>query len=294
MVDLHIHTNSSDGDHDITTVLKMLNTLEVKVASITDHDSIGAYDQMKNIEVKKYFKGKIITGCEFKCSFEGVSIEVLGYGFDVNLIKKANKSNAKKINNMQFEIFELLKKRCDKLGLKYDKNVKIENGKFAAKTMQEVLYPYIEYNKKIFDEDILKTGVNFFRKGCCNKNSPLYIDESSFLPSASEVVQIIKKAGGISFVAHPGIYVVNNNLEFLTRILDETEVDGSECFYPFHSKQFINDILNLCKNRKKYVSGGSDYHGEKSKPGVKIGCGNVDEDKLTWINKKYFFNDYIK
>ena len=48
-----------------------------------------------NIDVKNYYKGKIIVGCEFKCYLESfdIPIEILGYGLDLNIIKAYLKKN---------------------------------------------------------------------------------------------------------------------------------------------------------------------------------------------------------
>lgn len=43
MIDLHIHTTSSDGSDEPKDILIKAQTLGLKYISITDHDSIGAY-----------------------------------------------------------------------------------------------------------------------------------------------------------------------------------------------------------------------------------------------------------
>ena len=49
MIDLHIHTNHSDGTDDIITLLKKAEQAKLEIISITDHDEIGAYFELQNI-----------------------------------------------------------------------------------------------------------------------------------------------------------------------------------------------------------------------------------------------------
>ena len=86
MIDLHMHTTYSDGTDNVIEILKKAE-LKLDCISITDHDKCNAYEELKNIDVKKYYKGEIIKGIEIKCSYKGSTIEVLGYDYDYNKMK---------------------------------------------------------------------------------------------------------------------------------------------------------------------------------------------------------------
>ena len=47
-VDLHIHTNNSDGQYSIEDILKKCEKAKLKIISITDHDSVQSYIKMSN------------------------------------------------------------------------------------------------------------------------------------------------------------------------------------------------------------------------------------------------------
>ena len=64
MIDLHIHTNNSDGSDSVIEVLKKAEKHKLSHISITDHESVNGHYQLKDIDVKKYFSGKIIPGAE--------------------------------------------------------------------------------------------------------------------------------------------------------------------------------------------------------------------------------------
>ena len=82
MIDLHIHTNNSDGSDSVIEVLKKAEKLGLKTISITDHDTCRAYEELKNIDIKKYYSGNIIKGVELRCFYNRRIIELLGYNID--------------------------------------------------------------------------------------------------------------------------------------------------------------------------------------------------------------------
>ena len=52
-------------------------------------------------------------------------------------------------------------------------------------------------------------------------------------------------------------------------------IDGIEVNYSDHSNTERNELRKLCENNGLLILGGSDFHGEKSKPNIKIGDGGV-------------------
>ena len=60
MIDLHIHTNNSDGTDSVEELLKKAQELKLDYISITDHDTCKAYNKLKEMNVPEIFSGKII------------------------------------------------------------------------------------------------------------------------------------------------------------------------------------------------------------------------------------------
>ena len=88
MVDLHTHTTHSDGDSSLKELLMDAEKNNVTLLSITDHDTVDAYKELKNMDYKKIYSGRIITGGEFNVIFNNAKIELLGYNFDIDKIDK--------------------------------------------------------------------------------------------------------------------------------------------------------------------------------------------------------------
>ena len=87
MIDLHTHTINSDGDFTTREILREAGLNNIEILSITDHNNINAYEDMKKLPVKDLFKGKIITGVELEFTKDGKLFDMLGYGFNIDNTK---------------------------------------------------------------------------------------------------------------------------------------------------------------------------------------------------------------
>ena len=115
--DLHMHTNHSDGTDTVEELLKNAENSNLEIISITDHDSIDAYYELKKYpEIRKLYKGIIITGTELKTYFDDISIEVLAYGCDYEKLN-IHKVDTKTLQEANIESF---RKVLDREGFKYD------------------------------------------------------------------------------------------------------------------------------------------------------------------------------
>ena len=116
--------------------------------------------------------------------------------------------------------------------------------------------------------------------------------ENDFVPDFETASNLVREAGGLVFIPH--IYEYKKNSEpILEHILKNYKIDGIECYYTTFTEEQHKRLLNLCKERNLFVSGGSDFHGT-IKPDVDIGVGygNMqipDEILNSWKNKIKFF-----
>lgn len=292
MIDLHLHTNYSDGTDTVKELLIHAEEKGLDVISITDHDSVGAYKELENKEIRNIFSGKIIVGTELKAYFNGIPVEVLGYGIDYNKIQ------IKKIDmfDIQMDALKELKRRAKKLGLVFDENISVSKDdpkkQFAANVLAQELLRYPE-NKEI----LLAIGPEFdvfafYRVHASNKKSVFYYDESQFGMVLEDVIKAIHDAGGMAFLAHPLLYPYDDENKFneIEKILCEYDLDGLECIYPLFSEEERENLKAIALRHNKYVSGGTDYHAN-SKPNIKLGTGIDNNISITkefieaWINK---------
>ena len=291
MIDLHTHTTYSDGSFTPEEVLEEAEKKEVTILSITDHNTIDAYKELTNKKVRNKFLGIIISGVEITTTYKGETIEVLGYDFDLEKMKEILKQNVLTFEQKQRKEYDLIKERYQKIGIIFKEeninyNPKIESSRGA---FLEEIKKYKE-NDSFFLNSTSKESVNrFTREEIYNPNSPLYVDESSLFPTLEKVIEMIHQASGKAFLAHTYAYSKNIPNQLLN-ILDKYSFDGLECFYTTFTEEQTNYLVNLCKERGLYMSGGSDFHGtRKENHNLATGKGNLEikEEIITpWFHKK--------
>ena len=284
MIDLHMHTTYSDGTDSLKELLLNAEKNKLEIISITDHNNCNSYFEMEKINIKDYFSGNIIVGCEFTTSFNGQLIEVLGYGIDYKIVDKYMKDfyNSKKIKESDEIIFNNFLEKIEKLGLKYDLDEIMKNKHkniFKERAITLELFNYDE-NKIILKEDIWNNYSDFYRKGLTNPKSKIFLNYIDFQPSLKEIINLIHSAGGKAFLAHPYQYKLNNTNEFLENLFSEYNLDGIECLYTTFSNKETENLLNVAKSNNLLVSGGSDYHAKnKTNHNLGVGAGNLKIEK---------------
>lgn len=99
-------------------------------------------------------------------------------------------------------------------------------------------------------------------------------EDNSPKPMYKDVANIIHEAGGLVFLAHPYEYRFEDTIAFIEKLKGEIQLDGIECFHPSSEVDNRSSILvEYAKKNNLYISGGSDYHGDK-KPNNDIAIGN--------------------
>lgn len=270
MIDLHIHTTSSDGSDEPKDILIKAQKAGLKYISITDHDSIGAYKKLKDIDISSYFEGKIIPGCEFAAVHNGQPIEVLGYGIDLDAIISMGIASDEKFLERENGYLKKMMEICRNLGIKYSNNLSVNGGKyFATQIMHADLRKYPE-NEEYFSKEVWQSLNAFYRTCVNNEESPFFLDQTKEYPTVPQAAAFIKMAGGKAFLAHLYGYFAEDHKEFLNSISALNALDGIECYHSLHSSDRTKNLIDYCNRHKLYASGGSDYHG-KLKPNVKIG-----------------------
>ena len=288
MIDLHMHTIYSDGDKTVEEVLKMCENKKLEYISITDHDTCKQYNDVA-LKNNNIFSGKIIIGSELHAVFQKKNIEILAYNINPNIINEwCQKYYSKeKLRKQQDICRQRLFDICNKHGLVYDES-KIRKPKKVSEYVERPIYEEVmkhKENHKILGEFTESFGI-FFRKGLANPESSYFMNHIEFRPPYKEVIDIIHKAGGKAFLAHPFEYKFKDTIEFINDLRKEKELDGIECFHPSANQEQRKILVEYAKNNNLYISGGSDYHGSP-KPDIEIGVGrgdlNIPKEILNWL-----------
>lgn len=268
-MDLHIHTTLSDGAKKPIEILDMAQKLGLEYISITDHNNCFAYEELERIDIKEHFNGKLIVGVELMSCFEGMAIEILGYGVDYHIINEwvRNKYSKEQINIKDKTLFTKLKTI-----LQSNPNIKLsENLELPNEIPYEGYFKYMVYNdiikykdnKKFLQDNNITSYEKFLMIGLSKKISPIYLEQNEFLVNTKEIIDLIHRAGGLAFLAHVYKYQIENHTKLLQELVDKNVgLDGIEANYSsfnFNQQKLIEEFT---KKNNLYCSGGSDYHGK--------------------------------
>lgn len=292
MLDLHVHTRFSDGTDTVEELLINAENKNLEIISITDHDTTQAYNYLEKEYIRNLFSGRIIVGVEMKAYYNGVPVEVLGYGIDYNKIK-LHKTD---VYIMQIKFLEEFKKIGKRIGLIFDENISVSktdpSRKFASVVFATELLKYKENENSLLSIGPRFDANSFYRVHSSNKNSIFYVDESEGGIPLNQAIGEIHNAGGLAFLAHPLVYPFDNKNKFeeIEEILKNYDLDGLECEYPLFSNDEREHLKKIAIKYNKYISGGTDYHA-KNKPNIQIGTGinenlNIEKELIeNWLHK---------
>ena len=275
-IDLHMHTNKSDGALTPKQIIDESAKANLQAISITDHDTIDAYTD----ETIKYAKEqgiKLIVGVEISTKSDRCGIHVLGYNFDLN--NEEFKQNLDRIRNARHDYLKAVAKKLEKLNYKI--NVE-ELDKIKSVTKAHISKDIIENEEN--KEELLKQFGHIPNKGefietIMNENCPAYVQKVTVTPK--EAAEMIRKAGGKVVLAHPVAYANEDNMtvEEVQQLINKMKPDGLEAYYIYTNKnnEYINEIdkwLKLAKDNNLFSTIGSDFH-IKDGHHAEIGMRNV-------------------
>jgi len=275
LIDLHTHTNYSDGTATVEQTLVLAEHLGLSFLSVTDHNTVNAYDEL--LQKKHLFSGKLVSGVELSTTFRSESIEILGYGINIEKMKPLIAENylsfyEKNVRSAAINAIatvkngatlssDFVKTMCEHPEAVFDPGKKNDRPYLLAELQRH------PENARFFKSRAEFESINrhrFTREYLFNPQSPLFSDQSSLLPSIEKVIHIIHECGGLTFLAHPFLYFQN-----IINTLDEVVaygLDGIECYYGTFDEAQKQFLETYCDKNGLLKSGGSDHHGLDVRP----------------------------
>lgn len=295
MIDLHIHTNHSDGSESVEEVLRKAEEVGLSHISITDHETCNAYAELEKIDVKKYYSGKIIPGAELKNYYKDRVIDILAYNIDIQkfncyLEEKYKDKTHRKLETKNLKHFY---NQAKEYGLVVDpiETLKWNPDKdWGSVVFYREIKKHPENEKKV-PKDLWESFGNFKKDYVYNRNNLFFLDKKDDYPSPKETIEQIHKAGGMAFLAHVHEYKwVEDKMEYIKQLLKDSDLDGVECYYSNFTKEQTEELIDFCTRNELYISGGTDFHGANRK-GVEVGSGRgklaIPENIIqSWGRKK--------
>ena len=266
MIDLHTHTNCSDGTDTPAQLVNKALAEGLSVLAITDHDTTSGW-QAARLALRAELS--LVLGAEISClTTNGVSVHMLGLLFDGENLQMQN----------------MLENTRDGRIPRAHKMIELLNAGGINITMEDVesVKPVgATLGRPHIADALVKNGVVSSRDEAftdlLHNNSPFYV--AHMAPTPEDAVSIIRNAGGVAVIAHPFASHRGEVLsahDFLP--LKNAGLNGIEVNHRDHSNEERNALADIARELDLVITGASDYHGT----GKLNSLGENLTDKAQW------------
>jgi predicted metal-dependent phosphoesterase TrpH len=240
----------------------------LEALAITDHDTLAGYDSAE--PVARAAGLDLICGIELSTRFHGRSVHLLGYFVHepparefrewlLGLQESRRDRNRRLIDRLrslgvEISLEEVQAKGRSLTGRPHFAKVLIEKGYVA--TIDEAFQQYLDESAKGYVQ---------------REEVPIH-----------EGIERVKKAGGITSLAHPirvsrrlergDTHTKHDDLDQWVAELREMGLGALEVFHSDHRPPDVTRFLDMARRFELEVTGGSDFHGA-NKPRIELGRG---------------------
>jgi 3',5'-nucleoside bisphosphate phosphatase len=256
LIDLHSHTNESDGTCSPAQLIGEAVRAGVTTLGITDHDTFKGYDLA--LDAARDAGVALVCGIELSTKLHGQSVHLLGYFLGnggladfrtwiLDLQAARRDRNIRLVARLRELGFDITLQEAEARG----------RGMTGRPHFAQIMLEkgYVKSYREAFDEYLDESA-----KGYVYRREPQF----------AEGVERIRQAGGIASLAHP--VRVRGDVPGMMDELCGAGMNAIEAYHSDHSDADTELYLGLARQYGLLVTGGSDYHGAV-KPGVTLGRG---------------------
>jgi predicted metal-dependent phosphoesterase TrpH len=265
MIDLHTHTNESDGTCTPLELIDLALAIGLEALAISDHDTFAGYDQAA--EPARSYGLDLVCGIELSARLDGTGLKrgivhLLGYFL--------HQPPASEFRAWLGELQAARRERNVRLVAKLQSlGVAIELAE--VERIGRTLTGRPHFARLLIQKGYASNWEDAFRK-YLDESAPGFVEREA--PDVPTGIQRIISGGGLPVLAHPVRLGIRNPAteESLIGKLRDAGLRGIEVY---HSDQNATDQVRYLGIARKFalaVTGGSDFHGD-IKPGVALGTG---------------------
>lgn len=259
-INLHCHSNKSDGANTPTALIDILAKDGLDLVALTDHDSLFGIPEAKARCEQKGIN--LINGIEFSASLAECPLSfatefsichLLAYGFDLEKLQERIKVHHYK---MKQGVIALVRE-LHNLGYRINEEELPDSDFLTAYDVARLLV------KKDYASGIWAAFDNIIGKA---KNRRI------FFCGPKEIITMVHDCGGLIFLAHPfDIIEDDRKIKVSRAVVDEMVpylivlgIDGIEGFYQPYNQEMNDYVMSYAKKNNLLVSYGTDFHGGRS------------------------------
>jgi predicted metal-dependent phosphoesterase TrpH len=249
VIDLHLHTTASDGRSAPEALVAAARDAGITVLAVTDHDTTAACAVVAAATRDAGLQA--IAGIEITAVDEARDVHVLGYFLDPDHAELREFLVAQRADRHR-RLTEILA-RLQRMGIQVELPQLEDDA--AAPSSRSLGRPLVA--RALVQAGHARDIADAFER---------YLGEGrpGFVPRAGApsraVIELIRRAGGIASIAHPG----KLGRDDLVRQLIDDGLPAVEAYHPDHTEADTMRYLQLAADAGLLVTGGSDYHGPGS------------------------------
>ncbi len=249
MIDLHTHTNCSDGTDSPRDLVNKAIVQGLEVLGISDHDTTSSWK-----EATESLRGslKLALGSEISClTDDGVSVHMLGLLFDPE-----HQEMQQVLEETRDGRLPRMRKMIEKMRAE-GMDISIEDVELAMPAGATMGRPHLA--DALVAKKIVKSRDEAFIDLLHNE-SRFYVSHAA--PTPAEAIRLIRRAGGVAVIAHPFASHRGQILkpEDFSELVD-AGLNGIEVDHRDQNPDEREMLRNIARELDLVVTGSSDYHG---------------------------------
>jgi predicted metal-dependent phosphoesterase TrpH len=254
-IDLHVHTNASDGLLEPAVLVRTVRAADVQIFSITDHDTVDGLEDAWGAAESAGLT--LVPGIELSAYWGKVEFHILGYFIDP--VNVALRAFLKRTREARHRRLHAMLNRLQAMGIAVpadDVIARARDGNVGRPHLARALAErgFVASTDEAFDRYL-------------GTDKPAYVPRPDV--SVQDAIRVIRQAGGIASLAHPGLH----NRDEAFPDLVAAGLTAIEVYHPKHAFGRAARYRRLARRLNLLVTGGSDFHGASegdhaSAPGV--------------------------
>ncbi len=258
-VDLHVHSNASDGTFSPSQVVELAKNAGLDAFALTDHDTTAGVPEA--LEKGRDLNIEVILGIEVSSSFDGTEIHILGLFVDPDdpvlaaMLEKMRISrgrrNEKMLENLAAD------------GISFTKEELCGDNPDTIITRAHIAHALVAKGICSGMDQAFKKYLQYGGRYCPQKEHL----------SPEEVVKTLISNGAFVALAHPFQYKFGDKkTEELIAHMADLGMKGLEVYHSSNNKLESMKLQEMAVRHHLLPTGGSDFHGG-NKPDISIGTG---------------------
>jgi 3',5'-nucleoside bisphosphate phosphatase len=246
LIDLHVHSNASDGTDSPANVMLRAARAGLDVMALTDHDTqAGVAEACATLPTGL----TLLPGMELSCQLDGRSVHLLGYLFDP--ADPALRAETAQIRDDRVYRARAMVDRLRELGA----NVSWEQVTAIA---GDAVIGRPHLARALAAAGAIADPADAFTAEWIGDGGRAFVDR--YAPGLSRAVGLVRAAGGVPVLAHPR----SPGYEIPDAVIAELAgagLAGIEVFHPDHDAAQRDSLTALARSLGLISTGGSDDHG---------------------------------